>query len=451
MKKESKKDILISQMRRRIEISNSMNIEQVEILHELMESLMREKFFPSASLEILLGTLELKEAEFLKDNNVDLFALYLMRAKKHFYTALLADNQEFQANYGLFEAALLEENYSEAENQLDYYLEKMEGESNYILVYQLLGELMGQSQRKRRGNENYIFDVKVDYEPMLCNYSLAIEALQRKDYQKAIKHISICQTLNDRKGLGIDFSSVLGLLNTIFLSHQNNRKKTFRDAFARTSNVGERVLIAQKLLELDSQDVESNFLYMDAYIDLKAYNPLLECIKRVKALKISKEQEEMLELYERIIQEVSLESLHLKDIYRTLDKGQRLRSEGLYLEEIDTYLKALQVIHFPYFYVKLAEAYYEMGNLEKSLEYGNHYLEIGYLYYVPISILFYMIYKKQGESEKALMQALDCYKKARMKERGIPLNDWMNRLNSYSQQSGSFSVLPKKYIYKGKN
>ena len=62
-----------------------------------------------------------------------------------------------------------------------------------------------------------------------------------------------------------------------------------------------------------------------------------------------------------------------------------------------------------------------------------------------------MIYKKQGESEKALMQALDCYKKARMKERGIPLNDWMNRLNSYSQQSGSFSVLPKKYIYKGKN
>jgi len=190
---------------------------------------------------------------------------------------------------------------------------------------------------------------------------------------------------------------------------------------------------------------------MDAYIDLKAYNPLLECIKRVKALKISKEQEEMLELYERIIQEVSLESLHLKDIYRTLDKGQKLRSEGLYLEEIDTYLKALQVIHFPYFYVKLAEAYYEMGNLEKSLEYGNYYLEIGYLYYVPISILFYMIYKKQGESEKALMQALDCYKKARMKERGIPLNDWMNRLNSYSQQSGSFSVLPKKYIYKGKN
>ena len=154
MKKEAKKDILISQMGRRIEISNSMNIEQVEILHELMESLMREKFFPSASLEILLGTLELKEAEFLKDNNVDLFALYLMRAKKHFYTALLADNQEFQANYGLFEAALLEENYSEAENQLDYYLEKMEGESNYILVYQLLGELMGQSQRKRRGNEN---------------------------------------------------------------------------------------------------------------------------------------------------------------------------------------------------------------------------------------------------------------------------------------------------------
>lgn len=451
MRKDGKKDILISQMRKRIENSNFMNIEQVGILHELIESLMREKFFPSASLEILLGTLELKEAKFLKENNVDLFILYLQKAKKHFCAALLVDNQEGQANYGLFEAALLEENYSEAYTQLDYYLAKGKGESNYILVYQLLEELMGHSQRKRNGNENYIFDVKVDYEPMLCNYSLALEALQRKDYQKAIKHISICKSLNDKKGLGIDFSSVLELLNKIFLWHQNSQKKAFKDTFARTSNVGERVLIAQKLLELDSEDIESNFLYMDAYIDLKAYNPLLECIKRVKDLKISKEQEEMLELYERIIQEITIESLHLKDIYRILDKGQRLRTEGLYSEEIDTYLNALQTIQFPYFYVKLAEAYYEMGNLEKSLEYGNYYLKTGYLYYVPISILFYTIYKKQGDSEKALMQALNCYQKARMKERGISLNDWINRLNGYSQQSGSFKVLPKKYIYTSKN
>ena len=43
MKKEAKKDILISQMRRRIEISNSMNIEQVEILHGVSNE---RKIFP---------------------------------------------------------------------------------------------------------------------------------------------------------------------------------------------------------------------------------------------------------------------------------------------------------------------------------------------------------------------------------------------------------------------
>ncbi len=375
-----------------------------------------------------------------------------LKKAKELYSNVLSSHKSFIIPYyGLFKVAILEQNYSEAFLQLQAYDMGLATGCNFNLMYQMLMMLSGQKEHLKEANPNYIQDVKVSYEPILNNYHFAENAFHRGDYQRVIKHLTVCSDLARKKGFDIEFSIMLQLANTILSLSKEKKKNCLRTAFSLSTDVGKRMLLVQELLELDATDFESNFLYMDAYIDLKAYNPLVECIEHLKTLPATKEEQEFINLYERLVSEIVIESKHLREIYATLKRGEDLQQEALYSEAITCYENTNENVPLPYFQIKKAEAYYAMGNLEEAIECCENYLKSGYLHYVEASILLYKIYRDKGDVTASFAVAFKCYRKARMQERGIFLHDWLSRLNSgyCSESKGQTSKEPKQYVYQG--
>ena len=403
-----------------------------------------------AEAELSLANRNLVAAINLQSNMSQDIQKHLDNAKEHYYNAISLYNSFIIPYYGLFKVAVLEQNYSEAFLQLQAYDMRLEQDSNFKLIYQMLMILSGQKGYLKDANPNYIQNVKVTYGPILNNYHLAEKSLQNGDYKRVIRHLTVCESLAIKKGIDIDFSTMIQLANTIFFLSKEDQKKTLRAAFSISTDVGKRMLTDHKLLELDATDFESNFLYMDAYIDLKAYTPLIECIEHLKTLSPTKEEKEFLALYERLVSEIIIESTHLKEIYATLRRGANLQQEALYSEAVACYDTANENIPFPYFQVKKAEAYYAMGNLDKAIECCENYLNSGYLHYVEASILLYRIYRDKGDNSTSLSVAFRCYKKSRMQERGTLLHDWLTRLNNgYNTGKDQISPTEKQYVYQG--
>lgn len=429
----------------RLSSNQTVSITELENVRTMLLNSIEKKDYSDEVL-MMLATLNLKEVENLKKGNlpVDINS-YLLEAKQFFYMAITMGNDVIP-HYGLFKLALLEGDYFEAFCQLQVYEGKLDGPSNFQLLYKMLKKLLGGKERIAPANNSYIQESKIDYEPLLNNYHMAEAFFDTGNYQKVLKHISICENLIDRKGLSIDFWAVSNLANTIFSLYRENQKSELRLAFANSSHVGERMMIVHKLIELDETDAESLFLMMDAYIDLKAYTPLVECIQKIKGLEISLNQQQSLLLYERLTAEIFMESLNLRTIHEVLGKGNSLQNESLYQEAITHYGNAYEAIKFPYYLIQRAEVYYSIENYEQAIHDCNEYMKEGYLHYVEASILLYKCYRKKGDLEESFKVALDCYKKTRMKERGISFDAWMSRLNS-SYMEKTEKRPPKRYIY----
>lgn len=426
-----------------------VTIHELENVREAISSLYGIGESKSDELELIIANLYIKEAIIEKENNKR-FSELLEKAKKHFYIFLTLFGDNFSSHYGLLKIAVLEEDYLEAIAQLQA-CENQAGEiSNFHLMYQMLTTLLGKEDLETFSNREYIQNVKVDYEPLLSNYHLAESAFEKRDYQRVKRHLSVCENLAKKKEISIDFSPMIFLAHTIFSLYKENQKKGLQMAFSNSSDIGERMLIVHKLLELDEEDFESNFLYMDAYIDLKAYNPLVECIERLNKISSTEEERKMVSLYGRLISEVQMESDHLKVIHAALNKGRILQLEAFFEEAINCYEESYSQIPFPYFQLQKAEVYYEIGDLDSAEACCNRYLNDGYLHYVEASILLYKIYRTKEETDKAFNIALECYKKARMKERGISLNDWIIRLNNqYNLTAQEDKKTTTQYLYQG--
>lgn len=426
--------------------NQKVDIQDLECTRKMLVTLCNVEDYRSVELELSLANVHLKEALYLKGTIENDMQAHIRKAKKHFSLALKLPGNIALPHYGLFQVAILEQDYLEAYSELHAYASKLGRNSNFQLAYQLLSKLLGIEERVEKGNYDYIQDTSVEYEPLKCNYHLAEQAFLQEDYPRMIKHLSVCESIAKKKKIEIDFSVLMSLANTVFKRYKESQKQKLQLAFANSLDVGERMTVVHKLLALDEMDFEANLLYMDAYIDLKAYNPLVECIQKLKTVPRALDEAETLRLYERLVSEIILESANLRSIHETIDRGEILMEECLYEEVIHHYEKASNQVPFLYFHIKKAEAYYGAGDLESASNCCKRYLDSGYLHYVEAATLLYRIYKEQGENDKALATALECYQKARMKERGTSLNDWIGSLNdicSVQEKQGGFKQYKK--------
>lgn len=374
------------------------------------------------------------------------YAKFLQSARIHFYMELMKNPSLVSAYYELFKIEVLEGEYDEAYRLLNKCQEKIPSKSSdFSLEYRLLNVMTGQNVSIPNRNKNYIQLSEVDYMPLLRNYRLAERALSKKDYQKVIRHLEVCAKLANIKGFKIDFQPVILLakkaaemqLNTIKTSvrialetKRDNNILALRDGGIMSltslgsSEVGTRMVLAFQLLNLDKTDIESYFILIDAYIDLKAYTPIPELLEEISKLNPTKEQESMMENYQKLISEKQIEAKQAREISLFLSHIERLMSEGKYEEVISSCAKRYEECALPYFKVKIAVACYHLGFFKEAEENALAYLQEGYIATMEASTLLYKIYMRKKDVKSAIEISLSCYRKCRLKSRGFHLDEW---------------------------
>ncbi len=409
-------------------IKNAETIESLERIKDFLLRRIEQLGIHSSRLEELIGKIELKEIRIIqRENGEEPIENHILSAKTHCYAALTLDPKRTAVHYDLFQTAVLEEDYEDA---LDHLRKYDTEEYNFSLVYALLEKLLGRKILIPSKDNASLQDANISYLPILQNYRLAGESLEKGTYDRVARHLEVCDTLAQKKHLPVDFSSSLLLAQRVFEKSKESRKQELRRSYAENFHVGNRMLISQKLLSLDATDVESHFLFMDSYLDLKVYTPLIEECELLRNLPKTKEQEEMLARYQRLVREKQLEYDFVKELEFLLGAGKQLEDSSQFAEAFAHYKYGYQKTGIPSFYLHMATTCEKMGDHENAIRYAKEYCEKGYFYFVQTCTLMYNIYRQMGNMESAMQVAMECYKKSRMKERGFSLSEWMNQLET---------------------
>ena len=404
-------------------------------------------------LENELGKIDLLEAKLLLASSPSSdISLYLQRAKTHFYSSLTIQPGSTMAHFGLMKVAILEDDYEEAFEQLKKY--DQDERYNFELMYQLLGKLTKGTYVGSARSGEYIQCCKVSYPPLLHNYQLAEMAFEEGNFQKVLKHLEICNTLAMKKNIHIDFSYMILLADMIFKKYREDYKKQLKLSFMQENHIGDRMVIAQKLVNLDQQDAESYFLFMDTYLDLKVTSPLEEICRTVRNIPLTAWQEKTLESYEKLVKEKKIESEFMELLDELCAYGRQLEAEGKIEEAIAHYDAGYQKLDYPYFQVKKAQVCYRNQNYSECLKYAEQYMQEGAFYYVQASTLAYKVYRRQNDIVSAIQEAIKCYHQTRMKERGYSLHDWLDQLKLQYEHETSVDPMgtsPKTMVYQKKH
>ncbi len=375
------------------------------------------------------------------------YTKFLQSARIYFYMELMQNPFLETPYFELFKIEIIDGFYKESYGSLDKCQEKATIPlSNFNLLYKLLDLIVGKDVARPSGNQNYIQSTKVTYMPLLRNYQLAEKEFLKKNYKKMVKHLEVCAKLASLKNIAIDFQPTLILakkvaemqLNAIKssmkleLEMKNSRKNglSLRDdgimslTSLGSNEAGARIVLAYKLLNLDKTDIDSYFFLMDAYIDLKAYTPIPELLEEISQLEPTKEQKSIIENYEKLIYEKTIEANYARDISSLLASIESLQAEGKYEEVISKSIQGYKKFSLPYFKAKVAVACYHLGFFKEAEEYALAYLQEGYIATMEVSTLLYKIYMRNNDLQKAISISLECYQKCRLKSRGIPLDEW---------------------------
>ncbi len=426
-----------------------LDIPKLERARGLLQKCRDLGYQKSYWLEQMLGRIDLLEARILqqKDEKCDV-EKYITSAKSHFYAALTTSKMSLSPKLGLFKAAVLGENYEEAYKELEAY--DISSSYNFSLMYALLDALMGKDISYEPVESKYILNGRVSFPPIIKNYYLAGRALKDKAFDRVVKHLEICHHLALQKEPNIDFSYVLLLARKLLEKWKEEQKADLKTYYAKDKHIGNRMLISQKMLEIDKDDVECHFYFMDSYINLKVFSPLIEECQFLRTRPLTDEQEEMVSLYERLIHEKQLEGISNRELAGLLDNASKLERSGGLAAALAYYRYGYRKMKIPFLQLKMADLAKALGDSSTAIACAESYLQEGYFYYEQASQFLYQLYRNVGDLEKAKEVAIDCHRKTRMQEKGISLDEWMQTLEQQYDSDlsgGGVSSYPSQMVY----
>ncbi len=404
-----------------------LSMHQINRAKRFLQQCQKMNYQNVWELEQMLGRVNLLEAKArLQKNRKCDVQNYIVNAKMHYYMALTENQEETLSRLGLFLASLLEENYKEAYLELETYDTP---DYDFSLVYALLNFLMDKETSYEPIESTKILNGEVTFPPIIRNYYLAGCALKENNFDKVVKHLEICHNLSLQKDTQVDFSWVLILAKRLFEKRMEAQKEEIKTLYAKEKHVGNRMLLSQKLLEVDRKDADSHFYFMDSYMALKVFSPLIDECELLRKIPLTQEQADMVSLYERLIYEKQLEEMFGKELNYLSDTASKLELEGAYEEALTHYEYGYGKMKVPYLQLKVAEVSKKLGDTTSAIQYAEEYLQEGYCYYEEASTFLYLLYRETNNREKAMQVAMDCYHKTRMNAKGCSLSEWMKRLN----------------------
>lgn len=283
-------------------------------------------------------------------------------------------------------------------------------------------------------NKDNVFGHYKMNEPIMRNYNLGIDSINKGNYEQALKHIRVCIKLIKKDNYHIDLTILENLLVKINSIHSEiERKKqitSLKEQFLSNDNYGFNYLCLKRLLELESDDINILILLIECCISLVNYNDAKYYLELAKSKlnipntrldylekKINSMSKDPRNYLKELRNKLSIEKLVLaNDIEAALDLCE------LYTYETDdpNYIYIAGVILYKYNYYEEALNYFE-----RYRNYGSSYLKQTYYY-------LYYIYNWLNDNEKANYYATMIYDLSKYEGLDISLPVFESQLLFYA-------------------
>ena len=378
-------------LKNKIISDNSINVNVVEKIREKLDIALYFNGKSTYKLEVLYGKIDLLSG----DNKM---------ALEHFKNAIKyfeeSDKDKcfepIAAYYGMFRAYVSLKDYEEALNSLIQYNSCFKDDLNIEFYFKALCkllELQGKKVSKSAkvmSKEGYINCYKVPDET-LGQYKKVESYFESKEYGKAYKKLLKFQEACKLKNLGINVKPLIIILKEISLLEEKKLKEdSVKEDAKKYTDIDElKNFLKYEILEFNSVSAiielvkilikENN--YQEAYIWL---NHKMNPKTKEKYIK------ELNELRKIVYEECDL--INNKDkIDSYLSQANMFLLNNDYLKAIKVYKQALEKLRSPIFLYKIAEAYYNIGNMGTAKKYFINYLSFAQKYKIECYIYLHYI------------------------------------------------------------
>lgn len=410
-----------------------------------------EKIHVKRRINDLIALTDSKDAEaYVFLGKINVLLENIDEAIANFNTSIIINSSLALAHYELFKIYVTRTNYEEALQQIKLY--EMKSRINCDIYINLLNRYL-YNRRDYINQSTSILGINNIPKSILLNYNLMIDSINRQDYIKALKHVSVCIKLIKKRKYDIDLTILQQILTNVkdmyYENEKKNKIKELEECYYNSNNYGMDHYILMKLFKLDPNNINTIILLIENSILLVDYDTAEQFLKLVETkITISNKRLDYLKLKIKSLKSPmyigSTKNIDLQKLFETTNNIRIIEEESIKgnVEASINYGLNLfeKTTNSDYLYI-VAKIMYNNGLYQDSLKLFKDYISIGNIYLKQAYYYLFFINKLLNNEEEASYYASLVYDLSSFIGIDIDLNDYEKNIFCYVDNFSDYSII----------
>lgn len=422
-----------------------------------------EKIHVKRRINDLIALTDSKDAEaYVFLGKINVLLENIDEAIDNFNMSITINSSLALPHYELFKIYVKRTNYEEALQQIKLY--EIKSDINCDIYINLLNRYL-YNRRDYINQSTSFLGINNVPKAISLNYNLMIDSINRQDYIKALKHVSVCIKLIKKRKHDIDLTILQQILTDLkdmyYENEKNNKIKELEECYHNSDNYGVSYYILKKLLKLDSDNINTIILLIENSILLFDYNTAEQCLKLAETkILIPNKRLEYLKLKIECLKSpmyvTSNNNIDLQKMFETTNNIRIIEEESI-KENIEIainygYHLFEQTTNSDYLYI-VAKIMYNNGYYQDALKLFKYYISIGTIYLKQSYCYLFFINKLFQNEEEASYYASLAYDLSSFIGIDIELRDYEKKLFCYVDNFSDHSIveIEKNILYDSLN
>lgn len=422
-----------------------------------------EKIHVKRCINDLIALTDSKDAEaYVFLGKINVLLENIDEAIDNFNMSITINSSLALSHYELFKIYVKCTNYEEALQQIKLY--EMKSGINCDIYINLLNRYL-YNRRDYINQSTSFLGINNVPKAILLNYNLMIDSINRQDYIKALKHVSVCIKLIKKRKHDIDLTILQQILTDVkdmyYENEKKNKIKELEECYYNSNNYGMDHYILMKLFKLDPNNINTIILLIENSILLFDYDTAEQFLKLVETkITISNKRLDYLKLKIKSLKSPmymgSTKNIDLHKLFETTNNIRIIEEESIKgnVEASINYGLNLfeKTTNSDYLYI-VAKIMYNNGLYQDSLKLFKDYISIGTIYLKQAYYYLFFINKLLNNEEEASYYASLVYDLSSFIGIDIDLNDYEKNIFCYVDNFSDYSIIEieKNILYNNLN
>lgn len=422
-----------------------------------------EKIHVKRCINDLIALTDSKDAEaYVFLGKINVLLENIDEAIDNFNMSITINSSLALPHYELFKIYVKRTNYEEALQQIKLY--EIKSGINCDIYINLLNRYL-YNRRDYINQSTSFLGINNIPKAILLNYNLMIDSINRQDYIKALKHVSVCIKLIKKRKHDIDLTILQQILTDVkdmyYENEKKNKIKELEECYYNSNNYGMDHYILMKLFKLDPNNINTIILLIENSILLFDYDTAEQFLKLVETkITISNKRLDYLKLKIKSLKSPmymgSTKNIDLHKLFETTNNIRIIEEESIKgnVEASINYGLNLfeKTTNSDYLYI-VAKIMYNNGLYQDSLKLFKDYISIGTIYLKQAYYYLFFINKLLNNEEEASYYASLVYDLSSFIGIDIDLNDYEKNIFCYVDNFSDYSIIEieKNILYNNLN